>query len=127
MPIVTLKDGQALQVAQGRRLVLALEDAGIDILHRCGGNAKCTTCRVQFVRGEPAQMTAAERERLELRGLLGEVRLSCQIVCDHDMTLQVLNTVSNSDVDDAGPLPAEDIMPQPMWGAAPPVRTSALE
>ena len=26
----------------GKKLVLTLEDAGIDILHRCGGNARCT-------------------------------------------------------------------------------------
>ena len=32
----------------GKKLVLALEDAGIDILHRCGGNARCTTCRVEI-------------------------------------------------------------------------------
>jgi ferredoxin len=127
MPIITLKDGKPLQVAEGRRLVLALEEGGIDILHRCGGQARCTTCRVQFVRGEPTLMTTAERERLELRGLLGEVRLSCQISCDHDMTLLVLNTVSNSDVEDAGPLPADEITPQPEWVAAPPARSAAGE
>ena len=36
---------KTFEVEEGRRLVLALEDAGIDILHRCGGNARCTTCR----------------------------------------------------------------------------------
>ena len=36
---------QAFDAEQGRKLVLAIEDAGVDILHRCGGNAKCTTCR----------------------------------------------------------------------------------
>ncbi len=34
------------EVESGTRLVLALERNGVDILHRCGGNAKCTTCRV---------------------------------------------------------------------------------
>ena len=35
------------EVRQGKRLVLALEDeAGVDQLHACGGNARCTTCRV---------------------------------------------------------------------------------
>ena len=35
-----------------KRLVLALEqDAGVDQLHACGGNARCTTCRVEFIDG----------------------------------------------------------------------------
>ena len=46
---------QAFDAPQGKKLVLAIEDAGIDILHRCGGNARCTTCRVQFVSGEPSR------------------------------------------------------------------------
>ena len=40
----------------GKKLVLALEDAGIDILHRCGGNARCTTCRVEVLEGDPGEM-----------------------------------------------------------------------
>lgn len=37
-------------VPAGKRLVLALiDEAGIDQLHACGGNAKCTTCRIEFV------------------------------------------------------------------------------
>ena len=31
---VTLEDGTVVEADAGRRLVLALEDAGIDILHR---------------------------------------------------------------------------------------------
>ena len=41
-----------------------IEDAGIDILHRCGGNARCTTCRVEVLAGEPPPMGELERERL---------------------------------------------------------------
>ncbi len=36
------------EAEEGKKLVLALEDNGVDILYRCGGNAKCTTCRVEF-------------------------------------------------------------------------------
>ena len=64
------------EVGQGKRLVLALEDeAGVDQLHACGGNARCTTCRVEFLAGEPDQMTVAEKQVLAARGLSG-VRLS---------------------------------------------------
>ena len=49
---------------EGKKLVLCLEDAGIDILHRCGGNARCTTCRVEVLDGEPGEMQELERNRL---------------------------------------------------------------
>ena len=58
-----------VDVADNKRLVLAIEqDAKVDILHACGGNARCTTCRVEFIEGEPSAMTAAEKERLSSAG-----------------------------------------------------------
>ena len=76
MPTLTVEGSGTFEVPDGKRLVLALEqDAGIDVLHACGGNARCTTCRVEFIDGEPSKMTAAEKSVLEARGLTG-VRLS---------------------------------------------------
>jgi ferredoxin len=99
-------------------MVLALEDeAKIDQLHACGGNARCTTCRVEFVAGEPEQMTVAEKQVLQSRGIFG-VRLSCQILCDHDMTVRVISRLAGSGRKDAGSRPADDIQPQPVeWVA----------
>lgn len=91
----------------------------MDILHRCGGFARCTTCRVEFVRGEPEQMTEAERSKLGERDLLGKVRLSCQILVDHDMAVRVVNTLAASGLPDPGPEPAAEITPEPEWVAAP--------
>jgi len=103
------------EVPEGKRLVLALEqDAGIDQLHACGGNARCTTCRVQFVAGEPDRMTVAERDVLAARGLSG-IRLSCQIVCDHDMTVHAISRLAGSGRKDAGHEPAAEIEPPPEW------------
>src|SRR5688500_10581780 len=60
MPQLTVEGVGTFEVPAGKRLVLALEqDAGIDQLHACGGNARCTTCRVEFVVGEPDRMTVA--------------------------------------------------------------------
>ena len=88
MPTLTVEGYATVAVDDGMRLVNAIEQrAGVDILHACGGNARCTTCRVEFVSGEPARMTQAEQARLAEKGLSG-VRLSCQIECDHDMTVQ---------------------------------------
>ena len=115
MPVITLSDGTMIEAENNKRLVLAIEDGGIDILHQCGGNARCTTCRVHFIDGEPQRMTAAERHRLESRGLLGEVRLSCQILCFHDMRVEVINRVSTGVLGDAGPRPADQVTPIPSW------------
>ena len=114
MPKLTVEDVGEFQVPENKRLVLALEDeAGIDQLHACGGNARCTTCRVEFLEGEPSQMTAAEKDVLEARGLSG-IRLSCQILCDHDMKVRAISRLEGSGRKDAGGRPAEDIHPQPV-------------
>jgi ferredoxin len=115
MPKLTVEGIGEFEVAPGKRLVLALkEDAGTDQLHACGGNARCTTCRVKFVDGEPTQITVAERDLLAARGL-SDVRLSCQIVCDHDMTVQVISRLEGSGRKDAGSPVAADIQPPPQW------------
>jgi ferredoxin len=115
MPKLTVVDVGEFDVPQGKRLVLALEqDAKVDQLHACGGNARCTTCRVEFVAGEPDRMTQAEKSVLAARGLTG-VRLSCQILCDHDMTVKIISRLAGSGRLDAGSPPAADITPPPVW------------
>ena len=114
MPKLSVENVGDFEVPQGKRLVLALEDeAGVDQLHACGGNARCTTCRVEFLAGEPAKMTVAERDVLAARGLTG-VRLSCQILCDHDMAVRAISRLAGSGRKDAGHRPADDIHPQPV-------------
>ena len=111
MPQLTVEGVGTFEVPAGKRLVLALEDeAGIDQLHACGGNARCTTCRVEFVAGEPATMTNGERTVLAAKGLTG-VRLSCQITADHDMTVRAISRFAGSGRKDAGPRPADTIPP----------------
>jgi ferredoxin len=107
-------NGQTSEVAEGTRLVLAIEGAGVEIGHRCGGHARCTTCRVAFAAGEPATMTRAEYDKLTERGLIGQYRLSCQIVCDHDMTVaEVTMTKENQGWTDTGPAPEAGVTPDP--------------
>ena len=113
--MLTVEGFTPVDVENGKRLVLAVEqDAGVDILHACGGNARCTTCRVEFVSGEPERMTVAEKTRLAERGLAG-VRLSCQIVCDHDMTIRAISRMAGTGRADAGQRPADEITPPPVW------------
>jgi ferredoxin len=114
MPNLTVEGFPTVTVADGTRLVNAIESSGVDILHACGGNARCTTCRVEFVSGEPSRMTRAERAKLDEKGLTG-VRLSCQITCDADMTVKALNRLAGSGRPDAGRTPDPAIQPPPDW------------
>ncbi|MGQ9613113.1 MAG: 2Fe-2S iron-sulfur cluster-binding protein [Chloroflexus sp.] len=113
MPKITIGN-RSVDVAAGTRLVLAIEQAGIAIGHRCGGYARCTTCRVAFAEGEPEEMTAAEYAKLSERGLLGQYRLSCQIVCNHDMEIaDVPMTLESQGWTDTGPAPEPTVTPDP--------------
>ena len=104
-----------MDVAQGKRLVLGIEqDAGVDIMHACGGNARCTTCRIEFISGEPEQITAAEKSKLEERGLTG-MRLACQIACEQDMTVRAISRLEGSGRPDPGGTPQDTIQPPPAW------------
>src|SRR5947208_2418654 len=118
MPKLTVDGYGEFDVAEGKRLVNALtDDAKIDQLHACGGNARCTTCRVLFVAGEPDRMTQAEKELLQVRGLTATagLRLSCQIECDHDMAVRAISRLAGSGRADAGGRPADQITPPPVW------------
>src|SRR5437762_3776573 len=98
---------QTFEAPAGKKLVLAIEDAGIDILHRCGGNAKCTTCRVEVLAGDPGEIGELERNRLAMEiGLTENVRLSCQVRVMDDLKVRVINQASVRGID-AGPRPVD--------------------
>jgi len=114
MPKLTIEGHGTFDVKKGTRLVLAIEDCGVDILHRCGGYAKCTTCRVVFLEGEPQDRTLAERDKLKEKGESG-IRLSCQCLVENDMTVRVLNTLKSTGLDSPGDPPETEITPKPDW------------
>lgn len=115
MPKLTVEGYRTVEVPAGKRLVLAIEqDARVDQLHACGGNARCTTCRVEFIAGEPERMTVAERTVLAAKGATG-VRLSCQITCDHDMVVRAISRLEGSGRPNPGPTPDANIQPPPQW------------
>ncbi len=120
MPKITIPDHGTFEVEQGQRLVNAVEAHGIDIGHRCGGYARCTTCRVEFFEGEPEVISRAEHDKLVDGKLLGQVRLACQILVENDMTLKPLMTVTEMGWSDPGPPPEETVTPIPDWVDSPP-------
>jgi ferredoxin len=118
MAKLTVEGIGTFEVPQNKRLVNALtDDAKVDQLHACGGFARCTTCRVQFVDGNPREMTQAEKDVLTARGLIAQpdLRLSCQLLCDHDMTVRAISRLAGSGRADAGKRPADEITPPPVW------------
>jgi ferredoxin len=115
MPTLTVEGFAPVAVEAGKRLVLAIEeDAGVDILHACGGNSRCTTCRVEFISGEPSAMTTAEKLKLAEKGLTG-VRLACQIACDSDLSVRAISRLTGSGRPDPGRKPEPTIQPAPEW------------
>jgi ferredoxin len=98
MPKVTAQTANgivAFEADEGRKLVLALEDNGVDILHRCGGNARCTTCRVEIVSGDPGEIGEAEKAILATKTDLNDhTRLSCQVRLMDDLHINVVNQAS---------------------------------
>ena len=115
MPRLTIVEGPTVELAEGAKLAVAVEDAGVDIGHRCGGFARCTTCRVEFFEGEPSAYTRAEYEKLKERKLLGKCRLSCQILVEEDMTVRPLMLVDAMGWADPGPKLMETVTPEPEW------------
>ena len=110
MPKITAETAagtEMLEAEAGQKLVLALEDHGIDILHRCGGNARCTTCRVEVLSGDPGEIGEPERVILATKTDLGErTRLSCQIRVIDDLHVKVIRQASIEGID-AGNRPVD--------------------
>jgi ferredoxin len=101
MPYVTVFDGETFEVDMGKKLVLALEDNGVNILHRCGGNAICTTCRVEILAGDYLEITKKEKKAFAnkvIDDLLYDdcLRLSCQILINGDITVRPIMTAENT-------------------------------
>lgn len=111
MPYVTVLGKGTFEVEMGKKLVLALEDNGIHILHQCGGYAKCTTCRVEILDGAYCVLTEKEKKAFDNKDIEYELfedflRLSCQIYVKGDITVRPIMTVENSGLA-AGPRPAD--------------------
>lgn len=112
MPSIKVEGLATFQAESGTRLVLALEEAGIDILHRCGGKARCTTCRVEILEGDAGARTSREQRRLtRMTDATPTTRLACQVLLQGDLHVHVINRLSESGLSDAGPRPEDTLDP----------------
>lgn len=114
MPRITAETAtgaQPFDCENGQKLVLCIEDHGIDILHRCGGNARCTTCRVEIIHGDPGPIGEAEKAIMATKDdMTDHMRLSCQVRVIDDLHIRVINQASVKGLD-AGPRPADEDTP----------------
>ena len=127
MPKVTVVDfmgtvQKEIEVESGTKLLKALIDNEVDIVHECGGNAKCTTCRVTIHKGVPTKKTQAQHERFEKLINSGQsqfdhpaVFLSCQVLVENDMTVSPSETFNRVIHDSIGKDTEDDITPDPVW------------
>lgn len=97
MPTIQVEGRGTIEAVEGQKLVLALEDNGVDILHRCGGNARCTTCRVEVLEGDAGPIGEAEAAILAAKEITEpNIRLSCQIHVHTDLSVKPVMTASES-------------------------------
>lgn len=127
MPKITVVDfmgevQKEITVESGTKLLKALIDQETDIVHECGGNAKCTTCRVTIHKGVPTKETQAQKERFEKKIKFGAsqfdhpaVFLSCQVVVENDMTVSISETFNKTIHDSRGKDTEDKITPDPVW------------
>jgi 2Fe-2S ferredoxin len=94
MPHVTFlhPEGKSGEVARGRSLLEAAEDLGFALNHDCGGNASCTTCRVEVHKGEEhlSEIDFDEQDLLDREALSDRWhRLGCQARVLGDVVVRV--------------------------------------
>ena len=83
--------GKTVPVAERQRLLDALQGAGIDWMHACGGKGRCTTCAMQVLAGQEllSPQSPAEKGYQEAGRLGKNERLACQCVAKGTIEIRV--------------------------------------
>ena len=91
--VIYLMNGKktVLEVPIGESLAKFGINSGLDIKHACGFNCRCTTCACKIKTGIScvSQKMEHEQERLEMKAVSADVRLSCQCVIVKDGEVEV--------------------------------------
>lgn len=93
MAVIELVNDQVSLVADTNKTVLENTlAAGIPHTHACGGNARCSTCRVYIEEGMVNVCERNEKESILAKqlGLLKQVRLACQTKVKGDVKMRRL-------------------------------------
>ena len=93
MPTIHFEpDGKKVAAGTSETVLAAALRAGIPTAHPCGGDARCSICRVSIEKGleHCAPMTQRERVLSEQLGFSPEVRLACQTTATGDIKVRRL-------------------------------------
>jgi adenylate cyclase len=92
MPLITYLNEKVVETDAGTPILHASLQNGIPHTHVCGGNARCSTCRVLIVQGVENCCPRNEREQkmAERRNFGPTVRLACQTTICGDVSLRRL-------------------------------------
>jgi len=87
-----LPDDVEIEALPGETVLAAALRAGVPHLHLCGGNAHCSTCRIELREGadQCAPQTAAEQRIAQRLHFQPGLRLACQTVVQGPMTVRRL-------------------------------------
>ncbi|ATX81253.1 adenylate cyclase [Mariprofundus ferrinatatus] len=85
-------DNRKIEVSDDESILQASLKAGIRHTHACGGNAQCSTCRVEVLDGihHFSPRNEAEQRMEALLNLPETVRLACQSLISGDVTIRRL-------------------------------------
>jgi len=88
--IFSQTDNQTIDASPDDTILEATLKAGINHMHVCGGNARCTTCRVNILDGLDNCRPRNEKEKLlsEELGFPLNIRLACQTRISGNVTIR---------------------------------------
>src|SRR3954463_9056061 len=101
MPTITyVIDRRTAPIGEHETILRASLRAGVPHAHACGGNARCSTCRVQVVDGLDGCVARTAKEQMLAARLrfAPEVRLACQTMVRADVRVRRL-VLDQTDVD----------------------------
>lgn len=90
MPMISfLKDHPSIEVSMGANLMESLLDADLPVASSCGGEAVCSKCRIQIIKGEEnlSEETDLELDLKEANDIDSDYRISCQTRVLGDVTV----------------------------------------
>lgn len=92
MPKITFHGENTLEVKPGKTILETSLEAGIPHTHVCGGNARCSTCRVFVIEGVENCLERNEKEKAlaDKRRFEPRIRLACQTQIKGDVTCKRL-------------------------------------
>ena len=88
--IFSQTDNKKISASRDSTILEATLEAKINHMHVCGGNARCSTCRVYVIEGLNNFLPRNEREKqiAEKLGFPENIRLACQTKISGDITIR---------------------------------------